>query len=254
MIISLNPHDKHNTITPYHLEGKSKKQEVAMMFNNISPRYDLLNRVLSLGIDKRWRKKAVNILKKSKPENILDIATGTGDFAIECLNTEPMSITGMDISKGMLDVGRKKITKLGYENKIQLIEGDAESMPFDNNKFDAATVAFGVRNFEDLNKGLNEILRVLRPGGMIMILEFSKPSKFPFKQVYWFYFKYILPFIGKMISKDASAYDYLPQSVQTFPHGSAFISTLNKCGFVQNTQKELTFGVATIYTGKKPID
>ena len=248
----MNLQEKHNTVTPYHIEGKTKKQEVAMMFNNISPRYDLLNRVLSLGIDKLWRKKAVKILKRSQPEKILDIATGTGDFAIECLNADPISITGIDISTGMLDVGKKKITKLGYDHKIQLIEGDAESMPFTNNNFDAATVAFGVRNFEDLNKGLNEILRVLTPGGMIMILEFSKPSRFPFKQIYWFYFKYVLPLIGKIVSKDTSAYDYLPQSVQTFPHSTEFLLILKKCGFVQNTQKELTFGVATIYTGIKP--
>lgn len=239
------------TVVPYKEEKNSKKEQVARMFNNISRRYDLLNHLLSFGIDIYWRKQAVKLLKKEKPGTILDIATGTADFAIEALACKPDSIVGVDIAENMLEIGRRKIKKMGLENKIDLRYGDSEMLPFEENKFDAVIVSYGVRNFENLEKGLSEMFRVLKKGGLVVIVEFSKPSKFPFKQFYNFYFKYILPLIGRLISKDKSAYRYLPESVKAFPDGKVFINYLEKTGFKDSKWKPLTFGISSIYTGKK---
>lgn len=221
------------------------------MFNNISKKYDFLNHFLSLGIDILWRKKAISLLKNDSPKTILDIATGTGDFAIESLKLDPDKVIGVDISEGMLDVGRKKMLRLGHDKVIELQSGDSEGLLFDDNKFDAVIVAFGVRNFENLEKGLKDMNRVLKPNGKVVILEFSRPKKFPFKQLYSFYFKAILPLIGKLVSKDNSAYTYLPESVQQFPDGHDFLSILNKIGFKETQCKSLTFGISSIYTGIK---
>ncbi len=238
------------TVTPYKTEA-GKKEQVAEMFNNISPSYDFLNHFLSLGIDVLWRKKAIAFLKDAKPKTILDIATGTGDLAIEALSLNPDKITGVDISEGMLAVGKQKIKKKKLEDKIELQLGDSEKLLFADNNFDAVTVAFGVRNFENLEKGLTDIYRVLKPGGTFVVLEFSKPVTFPVKQLYNFYFNSILPFFGKVISKDNSAYTYLPESVKSFPDGENFTRLLIKTGFSATKMKPLTFGIATIYVGKK---
>jgi demethylmenaquinone methyltransferase/2-methoxy-6-polyprenyl-1,4-benzoquinol methylase len=239
------------TVIPYKELEEGKKEQVARMFNNISRRYDLLNRVLSLGIDISWRKTAVKILKTYHPENILDVATGTGDFAIAALESGAKKITGVDISEQMLVVGREKIAKLNLGNKIELLSGDSENLAFQDNFFDAVIVSFGVRNFENLEKGMSELLRVLKPGGLLIVLEFSKPSGYFFKHIYNFYFRFILPAIGKLISKDTAAYKYLPDSVNAFPYGKAFIEILDKTGFKNTKCKELTFGVSSIYTGLK---
>lgn len=233
-------------VTPYRDE-REKKVQVEAMFDNIAHRYDRLNQVLSLGIHHGWRRKAVDMLMSEKPEYILDLATGTGDFAIEALRTGAKKITGADISEGMMKFGAEKIKKLGLENKIEFVKGDAENLPFADKTFDAITIGFGVRNFQDLEKGLSDMLRVLKPGGKVVILEFSK-AKGWFKPFYNLYFRYLLPIIGKFISKDTSAYSYLPDSVNAFPEGTAFLSILKKCGYKNAEQKRLTFGVATIYT------
>jgi len=240
------------TVKPYQeLEG-NKREQVELMFNNISPKYDLLNRVLSLGIDKIWRKQALNLLKKDKPAHILDVATGTADLAIEAaIRLKPTSIVGIDIAENMLQIGREKIAKKHLDSIITLQKGDSEKINFKDNTFDAVIVSFGVRNFQNLELGLSEIYRVLKPGGNIMVLEFSKPQKAPFKQVYQFYFKNILPTIGKMISKDTAAYTYLPDSVNAFPDGKAFCIILEKVGFGIQHFKPFTFGVCTSYVGKK---
>lgn len=239
-------------VTPYNQDQGSKKEQVAKMFNNISKRYDLLNHLLSCGIDILWRKKAIKLLKDHKPKHMLDIATGTGDFAIEAFNTlKPDMINGIDISRGMLDVGVEKMKKLNLDKKIILELGDSENIQFEENKFDAATVAFGVRNFENLELGLQEIYRVLKPEGRLIILEFSKPHLFPFKQLYNFYFNTILPTIGKLISKDDSAYRYLPESVQAFPDGKSFLEILKKTGFKDAKWKSLTLGISSIYIAQK---
>jgi demethylmenaquinone methyltransferase / 2-methoxy-6-polyprenyl-1,4-benzoquinol methylase len=237
-------------VLPYK-ESLSKKDQVAKMFNNISRRYDFLNPLLSLGIDKRWRKKAISILHAVRPRTILDVATGTGEFALEALELNPEKIIGIDISDGMLDIGRKKIDAKNLGAKIELLHGDSENIPFSENKFDAVTVAFGVRNFENLKRGLDEILRVLKPGGMVVILEFSKPSVFPFKQVYNFYFRFILPRIGSIISNDKAAYTYLPKSVEAFPDGEDFLRILHDVGFKNTQCSSLTFGISSIYIGTK---
>ena len=237
-------------VLPYK-EGVSKKEQVAKMFNNISHRYDFLNHLLSLGIDKVWRKKAISVLKPLSPKKILDVATGTGDFAIQSMELNPDKIIGIDISEGMLDVGRRKITARNLGDKIELIRGDSENIPYSQNKFDAVTVAFGVRNFENLTRGLSEIKRVLRPGGMVVILEFSKPAAFPFKQLYHFYFRFILPRIGSLVSSDKSAYTYLPKSVEAFPDGEDFLRILQDVGFKDTQCSSLTFGISTIYIGTK---
>jgi len=238
-------------VVPYKDKNEGKKAQVATMFNNISKRYDLLNHVLSLGIDIIWRKKAIKLLKKDQPKLILDIATGTGDFAIEALALNPDKVIGVDISEGMLAEGRKKLKKKKLEDKIELQLGDSEKLLFEQNKFDAVIVSFGVRNFETLEKGLADMYRVLKPGGKTVIVEFSKPKKFPMKQTYNFYFKFILPQIGKIVSKDNSAYTYLPESVQAFPDGEDFLQILNKVGFKNTQCKPLTFGISSIYIGEK---
>ncbi|MDI9865925.1 bifunctional demethylmenaquinone methyltransferase/2-methoxy-6-polyprenyl-1,4-benzoquinol methylase UbiE [Flectobacillus sp. DC10W] len=239
------------TVLPYKEQEASKKEQVAQMFNNISHKYDFLNHLLSGGIDILWRKKAIKLLKAAQPKIILDIATGTGDFAIEALALKPEKIVGVDISEGMLNVGKEKIKKLGVDNIIEMQLGDSERLLFEDNTFDAVIVSFGVRNFENLEKGLTDMCRVMKPGGTCIVLEFSKPKSFPFKQIYNFYFKYILPTIGNMVSKDSSAYTYLPESVQAFPDGEDFLKVYHKAGFTQTQCLPLTFGISTIYIGKK---
>ncbi len=234
-------------VKPYNKANGSKKQEVAEMFDNISERYDFLNHLLSMSIDKGWRKKVVKMANESKPQHILDVATGTGDLAIALCKTQPKKITGLDISKGMLEVGHRKIEAKKLTNIIDLQLGDSEALPFEDNSFDLVTVAFGVRNFENLEKGMSEIRRVLKPSGKLLVLEFSQPESFPFKQIYHFYFKNILPFFGRLVSKDNRAYTYLPESVKAFPYGENFCSVLQKVGFADSSFKPLTFGIATIY-------
>lgn len=240
------------TVLPYKNKAATKKQQVAEMFDNISHRYDFLNHFLSLGIDKGWRRKAVRMLAEDNPRTILDVATGTADFAISALKASPNHITGIDISNGMLEIGRKKIKKKGLEEKIELIQADSENLPFPENNFDAVIVAFGVRNFEHLEKGLKNIFKVLNQGGRVIILEFSQPQKFPMKQLYRFYFKQVLPRLGSWLSKDSSAYTYLPESVDAFPFGDKFNNILSSIGFEKVTCKSLTFGISSIYSGYKP--
>jgi demethylmenaquinone methyltransferase/2-methoxy-6-polyprenyl-1,4-benzoquinol methylase len=238
-------------VTPYKNHSASKKDQVAEMFNNVAPQYDFLNQLLSMGIHKGWRKKSIQLLKDKKPKKILDIATGTADFAIEAMNLNPDKVIGVDISEGMLKLGVQKINKLGLQNKIELKLGDSENLPFSDNSFDAITVGFGVRNFENLEKGIADIYRVLNKDGILVILEFSKPKHFPVKQIYHFYFKYITPMVGKMFSKDKSAYTYLPESVNAFPAGEEFLSVLKKTGFKDTKDVILSFGIASIYIAKK---
>ncbi len=239
------------TVVPYKDKSDAKKKQVAEMFDSISGKYDFLNHFLSLGIDIRWRKKAIKMLTDLQPRQILDIATGTGDFAIESLKLNPDKVIGVDISEGMLNVGREKMKKRGYADIIDMQSGDSENLHFDDNKFDAVIVAFGVRNFENLEKGLSEMNRVLRPGGRAIILEFSKPTVFPFKQLYNFYFRWILPKIGKVVSKDNAAYTYLPESVNEFPYGDDFLGILEKTGYKNTKCKPLTLGISSIYVGEK---
>jgi demethylmenaquinone methyltransferase/2-methoxy-6-polyprenyl-1,4-benzoquinol methylase len=240
------------TITPYHDQQGTKKEQVADMFNNISKTYDFLNHFLSLGIDIIWRKKAINELKKDQPKLILDVATGTGDFAFEALSIlKPEKIIGVDISQGMLDIAQQKIEKRGMGSKFEVKLGDSEKLPFKANEFDAVTVAYGVRNFENLELGLADIQRVLKPGGKAVVLEFSKPKVFPVKQLYKFYFNYITPGIGKLFSKDSRAYTYLPESVAAFPDGKTFIALMDKVGFKNTKCRPLAFGICSIYTGIK---
>lgn len=229
----------------------SKKAQVADMFNNIAGKYDFLNHFLSLGIDKGWRKKAIREIQKVQPKNILDVATGTGDLAIAAAALKPDKITGVDIAEQMLAVGRTKIAEKQLQGMITLQTGDSEAMPFSDNSFDAVTCAYGVRNFENLEKGLKEMSRVMRPGGKLAILEFSKPQRFPVKQLYAFYFRYILPTLGKMVSKHSTAYTYLPQSVMAFPEGKVFCDTLIRCGFKDAKARPLTLGITTLYTATK---
>ena len=238
-------------VVPYKEERTGKKEQVARMFDNISGRYDFLNHFLSLGIDIRWRKKAIKELTEIQPKLILDVATGTGDFAIQALDLKPNKVIGIDISEGMLEVGRKKMKDRQLDHKIELRGGDSENLPFEENKFDAVIVAFGVRNFEHLEKGLAEIFRVVKPGGKVVILEFSKPSHFPFKQLYNFYFKFVLPKIGRLVSQDKAAYTYLPESVQAFPDGNDFLKILSGIGYKNAACKPLTFGISSLYTGIK---
>jgi demethylmenaquinone methyltransferase/2-methoxy-6-polyprenyl-1,4-benzoquinol methylase len=239
------------TVTPYNDNNKGKKEQVAEMFNNIAPKYDFLNHFLSMGIDVLWRKKAIKLLRQSQPKQLLDIATGTGDFAIEALSLNPDKVIGVDISEGMLGMGKIKIEKKGLQSKIELLLGDSEKLPFQDNTFDAITVGFGVRNFENLEKGLTDMHRVLKSGGTALVLEFSKPKAFPIKQLYNFYFSAILPLLGKMVSKDSSAYTYLPESVKAFPDGEDFLAIYRKVGFIDVKQIPLSFGIASIYIGKK---
>lgn len=238
-------------ITPYKDSTLGKKEQVAQMFDAISGNYDGLNRVISFGTDIKWRKKVLAIVKSKNPTTVLDIATGTGDLAILMSESGASKIVGLDISAGMLEVGRKKIIEKKLSNKIEMILGDSEKMPFEDNSFDAITVAFGVRNFETLEKGLAEILRVLKPNGIFVILETSVPEKFPFKQGYKFYSKNILPLIGRIFSKDDSAYQYLSESASVFPYGEALNNILTKIGFIDVESHPQTFGVATIYAASK---
>ena len=238
-------------IKPYKNSSKGKKEQVAAMFDNISANYDGLNRVISFGIDISWRKKVVQLVSKNNPKQILDIATGTGDLAIMMSQLNPDKIIGLDISAGMLDVGKRKIANVNLSDKIDMVVGDSENMPFNDNTFDAITVSFGVRNFANLDKGLTEIKRVLKPGGTFVVLETSNPTKFPFKQGYKFYTTYILPFIGKIFSRDKAAYSYLCESANIFPFGEAFNNILQKNGFINTEYRPVTFGVATIYSATK---
>jgi demethylmenaquinone methyltransferase/2-methoxy-6-polyprenyl-1,4-benzoquinol methylase len=239
------------TVLPYKDQQDPKKAQVRQMFNNISPKYDLLNRVLSFGIDIWWRKIAVNRLRAEKPQLILDVATGTADFALETLSLNPKHITGVDISEGMLAVGQEKINARGLQNKISLQVADSENLPFADNHFDAVTVSFGVRNFENLERGMAEMLRVLRPGGSLVVLEFSQPTAFPIKQLYGLYSRTLLPAIGRLISKDDGAYTYLPESAAVFPSGQRFLDIMSKVGYVQHRATPLLFGITSLYHGKK---
>ena len=223
------------------------------MFDNIAWRYDFLNHFLSFGIDRRWRKRAIHILSQVSHETILDVACGTGDLSIEALKLKPRMIIGVDISEGMLAKGREKLVRKNLEKSITLVHGDSEALQFDDETFDAAMVAFGVRNFEDMNQGLAEILRVLKPGGLLIVLEFSKPQSLFFKKIFNFYFFRILPFIGSLFSKDASAYSYLPESVNTFPDRIDFLDIMRKVGFTDTCFEELTMGIACLYYGKKEL-
>lgn len=243
--------EEKKVVKPYNESNTSKKEEVATMFNNISKRYDFLNHFLSLGIDKMWRKKAIKQLEEIQPKSILDIATGTGDFAIAALKLNPKEVIGVDISQGMLDVGIEKMKRKGYDDVISMKLGDSEKLPFDENRFDALTVGFGVRNYENLEKGLEDMLRVLKPGGKAVILEFSKPKKFPVKQTFGFYSKRVIPFLGKTISKDKRAYEYLPESVEAFPEGQDFMDIMSKIGYQNLKSNLVSGGIATIYSGVK---
>ncbi|PIF32596.1 demethylmenaquinone methyltransferase [Flavobacterium sp. 9] len=238
-------------ITPYKDSSLGKKEQVAQMFDNISGNYDNLNRVISFGIDVKWRKKVLKIVSDTKPKIILDIATGTGDLAILMAQTNAEKIIGLDISAGMLEVGKKKVEEKKLSNVIDLVLGDSENIPFEDNYFDAITVGFGVRNFENLEKGFSEILRVLKPNGVFVILETSVPDKTPYKQGYSFYTKNILPIIGKLFSKDNSAYGYLSESAAAFPYGEKLNNILRKIGFIDVVALPQTFGVATIYSASK---
>jgi demethylmenaquinone methyltransferase / 2-methoxy-6-polyprenyl-1,4-benzoquinol methylase len=239
-------------VTPYKDSQLNKKEQVEQMFDKISGNYDGLNRVISFGIDVKWRKKVIILVAATAPKAVLDIATGTGDLAISLAkNTSAKRIVGLDISEGMLAVGRKKIAAKNLSDKIEMVQADSEALPFDDNTFDAITVAFGVRNFENLEKGLAEIHRVLKPGGIFVVLETSVPTKFPFRQGYYFHTKVLLPIIGKLFSQDKVAYSYLSESAASFPYGEKFNNILRKIGFTNVEDKPQTFGVATIYTASK---
>jgi demethylmenaquinone methyltransferase/2-methoxy-6-polyprenyl-1,4-benzoquinol methylase len=238
-------------ITPYRQADRPKKEQVADMFDNISGHYDFLNHFLSLGIDRLWRRRAIGLLRKQNPRRILDIATGTGDLALASLKLNPEAVIGVDISNRMLDVGRDKIRKRKLADKVSLQYGDAENLPFESGSFDAITAAFGVRNFGDLQLGLQEMSRVLQPGGQAVILEFSKPKNVIFRKLYYFYFYNVLPFVGKLVSRDHRAYTYLPESVKAFPDGEEMASILKNCGFKTVQCIPLTFGISTIYLAEK---
>jgi len=242
----------HDIIVPYKESALNKKQQVASMFDDIAFRYDFLNRFLSAGIDVKWRKKAIKQLAALHPKTILDVATGTADVAIMASGIlKPDKITGIDISEGMLDIGRKKIQKLGLENTIELLNGDCETINFENDSFEAVTVAFGVRNFQNLEKGLTEIKRVLKPGGKLVVLEFSKPQKPIVKIMYNMYMKFICPTLGKIFSKNRNAYQYLDESIQKFPEGKNFTDILDNLGYKKTYSKPLSLGICSIYCGEK---
>ncbi len=239
-------------VTPYKSSNKTKKKQVEQMFDNISSNYDFLNHFLSFGIDHIWRRKTIKVVAENQPKLILDVATGTGDLAFAAqkkINSE--KIIGLDLSNGMLEVGRTKIDKRKLNDKLEFIQGDSENLPFEDHYFDAVMVSFGVRNFENLNIGLKEIHRVLKNNGKIIVLEFSKPKSFPIKQSYYIYSKFILPVFGSLISKDKSAYRYLPESVAAFPEGNDFLEQLDLVGFSNLKLKKLSGGIATIYSAKK---
>lgn len=238
-------------IKPYKDSDLSKKEQVAQMFDNISGNYDGLNRVISFGTDAKWKQKILKMVASKQPSSILDIATGTGDLAILFAQTSAKEIIGLDISQGMLDIGKKKIQEKNLDTKIKMVLGDGENIPYPDNYFDIITVAYGVRNFENLEKGLSEILRTIKSGGQLIILETSVPTKFPFKQGYAFHSKFILPLVGKLFSKDKAAYSYLSDSANEFPFGEALNNILLKIGFIEVKHLPQTFGVATIYHASK---
>lgn len=239
------------TVKPYDLKGESKKSEVRRMFNSIAPRYDLLNHLLSAGIDRYWRRRTIGLLRGLANPLVLDMATGTGDLAIKAHKMLGCRVIGADLSAQMLEVARQKIDERGLQQYISVVEADSENLPFADGSFDAVTVAFGVRNYENLDKGLSEMVRVLKPGGLIAILEFSKPRVFPFRQLYMLYFRHVLPALGGLVSKDKSAYHYLPQSVMQFPDGREFEQHLEQAGARPVRRISLTCGIATIYLGQK---
>ena len=231
-------------------QAPGKRAHVEAMFDEIAPRYDLLNRLLSLGIDVGWRRKAVALLADAvdgRPRRLLDVATGTADLAIEALSLAPDEVVGVDISNGMLDGGRVKVRERGVGNRVTLVQGDAAALPFDDGAFDGAFVAFGVRNFEDLQAGLAEIRRVLKPGAPLVVLETSQPTRFPFKQGYRFYSGVLMPLVGRVVSGNAEAYEYLPESAREFPYGEAFLRELETAGFSEGVALPQTFGVASLY-------
>lgn len=228
-----------------------RKEQVRQMFDSIAANYDFLNHFLSLGIDQSWRRKLIKTMAEHKPAKILDLATGTADLAIMATALNPELIIGTDITEGMLEIGKKKVAEKGLQDKIQLMIADSENLPFEDNSFDAAMVAFGVRNYENLPKGLSEMFRVLKPGGRAYILEFSKPKATPFRQIYNFYFKYMLPSFGKLVSKHNSAYTYLPESVYKFPEGNDFLYIMKEAGFEDCSDRRFTLGICSFYTGDK---
>lgn len=238
-------------ITPYKDSELGKKQQVEQMFDNISDGYDNLNKVISLGSDLKWKRKIVSLIEKKNPSKILDVATGTGDLAIMLANSSAFEIIGVDISEGMLNVGRKKVSERNLSGKITLVQADSENLPFEDNYFDVITVAYGIRNFENLEKGLSEMLRVLKPSGTFVILETSVPTKFPFTLGYKLYCKILLPLIGKIFSKDKKAYGYLSESASNFPFGEELNNILRKIGFIEVKDKPQMFGAATIYIASK---
>ena len=240
-----------DTVKPYKDSELGKKEQVRQMFDNISSNYDGLNRLITFGIDLKWRRRVVKLVIDHKADKAIDIATGTGDLAVQMAAKGVQSVTGLDLSPGMLEFGRKKVKDKGLENKVKMVLGDSENLPFDDNSFDAATVAFGVRNFEQLETGLGEIYRILKKGGLLVILETSVPAKSPFKQFYRIHTRYVLPFMGRLFSKDRSAYAYLSESASVFPHGEEFNNILRKIGFIAIENRPQTFGVATIYTAIK---
>jgi demethylmenaquinone methyltransferase / 2-methoxy-6-polyprenyl-1,4-benzoquinol methylase len=241
---------QHDSVTPYQNQD-SKNKQVASMFDRIAGRYDFLNTLLSAGIHKGWRKKCVNLLRKKQVKTILDVATGTGDFAIACMSLKPEHITGIDISEGMMEVGREKINKLKLNSIIKLEYGNAEELAYSENSFDAIVVGFGVRNFQNLEKGLSNLYRVLKPGGTLVVLEFSYPQNRVIRGLYNFYFSYITPFVGRLFSKDQRAYSYLTESVKAFPQNENFVNILAKQGFRNSKFTLLSFGVAAIYEAEK---
>ena len=238
-------------VNPYKESDLGKKKQVEQMFDTISGNYDTMNRMITLGTDQGWRRKVLKIVSDTQPESILDIATGTGDLAILLSQTKASKIIGLDLSAGMLEVGREKVNELKLDQRIEMIQGDSENLPFEDNSFDAITVGFGIRNFENLEKGLTEILRVLKPNGIFVILETSVPTKFPLKQGYNFYTKRIVPMMGKFFSKDQKAYAYLSESAKNFPFGIELNNILSKVGFTSVKHEPQTMGIATIYSATK---
>lgn len=236
-------------VTPYSPEG-SKREQVERMFDNISPKYDLLNRMLSMGIDQGWRRRVMRLVAKEPVAHLLDVATGTADLAILASKKVP-KVTGVDISEGMLEHGRTKVTARGLAERITLQRADSAALPFPDATFDAVTVAFGVRNFEELERGIAEMRRVLKPNGRLFVLEFSKPQRTPFRQLFRFYFHNVMPFIGKLVSRDDAAYTYLPKSVDAFPEGPEFLRLMSGTGLRETRSESLTGGVATLYVGRK---
>ena len=238
-------------VTPYSDSTKTKREQVEDMFDNIAPKYDLLNHSLTVGIDRIWRRKAIRLANAHHPSTILDIAAGTGDFSILEAQRTKAQITAIDISQGMLDIAVQKAEKAGLQSRITFQKADSLEMPFEDNTFDAATVGFGVRNFVDIPKGLTEIRRVLKPGGRLVVLELSEPYNPVVKAGYDLYFHKVLPFFGRIVSKDKSAYTYLPNSVEQFPYGERFIDIMKSCGYVNTSLKWLSMGIAAIYVGEK---